>query len=113
MGGYYQEAREISGWLAGAVGVSSRSEFLDSSVWSNVFNSVTKGRFVEQGLTTTARLLFTTFRLHQVITQMNSIISAPDPSLSNTSMNQNSKKETRNGIRYGWRGNLEGLASQK
>lgn len=38
----------ISGWLASAVGVSSRSELLDSTVGSNVFNAVSKGSFVEQ-----------------------------------------------------------------
>ena len=44
------------------VGVSSRSEFLDSTVWSNVFNAVSEGSFVEKGFTTTTtRLLLPTF----------------------------------------------------
>ena len=30
------------------VGVSSRSELLDATVWSNVFNAVAEGSFVEQ-----------------------------------------------------------------
>ena len=46
------------------VGVDRRFEFLDSTVGSNVFNAVTEGSFVKQGTTTTARLLFTTFRFH-------------------------------------------------
>ncbi len=51
----------ISGWPSDAVGVSSSSELLDSAVWSNVFNAVTKRSFVEHRLTTTGLL----FRLHQ------------------------------------------------
>jgi hypothetical protein len=47
----------ISGWLADAVGVSSRLELLDSSGWANVLNFVTKGSFVHQ--ITTTRLLAT------------------------------------------------------
>lgn len=37
----------ISGWLASAVGVRSRSELLDSTVGSNVFNAVSERCFVE------------------------------------------------------------------
>lgn len=39
-------AKNVSGWLPHAVGVSSRSELLDATVWTNVFNDVTKGDFV-------------------------------------------------------------------
>lgn len=48
------------------VGVCSRSELLDSSVWSNVFNDESKGSFVELRITTTTttRLLLASFRLH-------------------------------------------------
>lgn len=55
--------QQISGWLSNAVGVSSRSELLDSTVWPDVFNAVSEGSFVEKGFTTTttARLLLTTF----------------------------------------------------
>lgn len=35
-----------SGWLSDAVGVSSGSEFLDSTVGSNVFNAIAKGSLV-------------------------------------------------------------------
>jgi hypothetical protein len=36
----------MSGWLAREVGVSSRSELLDSTVGSNVFNDITERSFV-------------------------------------------------------------------
>jgi hypothetical protein len=39
-------AQNVSGWLPHAVGVSSRSELLDATVGSNVFNAVTEGDFV-------------------------------------------------------------------
>lgn len=56
------ETQQNSGWLSNAVGVSSRSELLDSTVWSDVFNAVSEGSFVEKGFTTTTtRLLLTTF----------------------------------------------------
>jgi len=48
------------------VGVSSGSEFLDSTVWANVFNDVAEGSFVQKGFTT-RRLLLATFGLHQII----------------------------------------------
>ena len=55
------ETQQNSGWLSNAVGVSSRSELLDSTVWSDVFNAVSEGSFVEKGFTTTTtRLLLTT-----------------------------------------------------
>ena len=47
------------------VGVSSWSELLDSTVWTNIFNAVAEGSFVHQGITTTTtRLRFPTFGLH-------------------------------------------------
>jgi len=54
---FYVERHEkgISGGLAGAVGVRSRLELLDSSGGANVLNLVTKGSFVHG--TTTTRLL--------------------------------------------------------
>ena len=56
------ETQRNSGWLSNAVGVSSRSELLDSTVWSDVFNAVSEGSFVEKRFTTTTtRLLLTTF----------------------------------------------------
>jgi hypothetical protein len=52
----------ISGWLLGAVGVSSRLVLLHASSWPNVLNAVAKGSLIHHG-TTTARL-FATLRLH-------------------------------------------------
>lgn len=40
-------ARWYSGWPLGAVRVDRRFEFLDSTVWTNVFNAVTEGSFVK------------------------------------------------------------------
>lgn len=62
LGGQVKRIQQNSGWLSNAVGVSSRSELLDSTVWSDVFNAVSEGGFVEKGFTTTTtRLLLTTF----------------------------------------------------
>ena len=62
LGAQVNRNQQNSGWLSNAVGVSSRSEFLDSTVWSNVFNAVSEGSFVEKGFTTTTtRLLLPTF----------------------------------------------------
>jgi hypothetical protein len=54
--------KAISGWLLGAVGVSSRLVLLHASSWSNVLNAVAKGSIIHHG-TITARL-FATLRLH-------------------------------------------------
>lgn len=56
----------MSGWLSHAVGVSSRSEFLDATVGTDVFDAVAEGYFVLNGIitTTTTGLLFATFGLH-------------------------------------------------
>lgn len=59
------EIKGISGGLSHAVGVSSRSEFLNAAIGTNVFSDVTKGSFVmDSTTTTTTGLLFPTFRLH-------------------------------------------------
>ena len=57
---------EISGWLPHTVGVSSRTEFFNATVGTNVFNDVTERGFVLDGVTTTTtgRFLFATFGLH-------------------------------------------------
>lgn len=54
----------ISGWHSHAVGVSSRSELLDATVGTNVFNAVAEGNFVLNGIFTTTGLLFAAFGLH-------------------------------------------------
>jgi hypothetical protein len=43
----YVNTWKISGWLPNAVGVSSRSELLDSTGRSDVFNAVAERCFVQ------------------------------------------------------------------
>lgn len=59
---------KVSGWLPHAVGIRSRTELLNATVGTNVFNNVSERSFVLLPFTTlaatTARFLLTAFRLH-------------------------------------------------
>lgn len=61
---YEEREREGKKETTAYVGVSSRSELLDATVGTNVFNAVAEGNFVLNGIFTTTGLLFAAFGLH-------------------------------------------------